>query len=147
PGLDARLAQRAGRHQRRARAGPADARAPSDPGRRPACAPVAPRGPDRRARRPASCPASGNPYDRTASGRRAAAPIRVQLRPERTMKSAYDIDLDRNAATYTPLSPLSFLRKAAEVYPEHLATVHGERRLTWREVYTRCRRLASALAA
>jgi fatty-acyl-CoA synthase len=63
------------------------------------------------------------------------------------MKSAYDIDLDRNAANYTPLSPLSFLRKAAEVYPEHLATVHGERRLTWREVYTRCRRLASALAA
>jgi len=61
-------------------------------------------------------------------------------------KTPYDIDLDKNEANYTPLSPLSFLRKAAAVYPNRVATIHGDRRLTWAEVYTRCRRLASALA-
>ncbi|KAF1709483.1 acyl-CoA synthetase [Pseudoxanthomonas kalamensis DSM 18571] len=59
--------------------------------------------------------------------------------------SIYDTDLDRNPANYTPLSPLSFLRKAAAVHPQRLAVVHGERRLTWSQVYTRCRQLASAL--
>ncbi|HEY8555585.1 MAG TPA: acyl-CoA synthetase [Burkholderiales bacterium] len=61
-------------------------------------------------------------------------------------KTPYDVDLDKNEANYTPLSPLSFLRKAAAVYPNRVATIHGDRRLTWAEVYTRCRRLASALA-
>ena len=61
------------------------------------------------------------------------------------MTTPYDAGLARNAANYTPLSPLSFLHKAAYVYPDHLATVHGDRRLTWKEVYGRCRRLASTL--
>ena len=61
--------------------------------------------------------------------------------------SIYDVGLSRNAANYTPLSPVSLLRKAAEVHPQRLATVHGARRLTWIEVYARCRRLASALQA
>ena len=61
------------------------------------------------------------------------------------MTSIYDTGLDKNAANYVPLSPLSFLAKAAHVYPDHVATIHGDRRLTWRQVYARCRRLASAL--
>ncbi|MCD9087281.1 acyl-CoA synthetase [Stenotrophomonas sp. SY1] len=54
-------------------------------------------------------------------------------------------ELGRNQANYTPLSPLSFLRKAASVHPQRLAVVHGQRRLNWAQVEQRCRRLASAL--
>ncbi len=56
-------------------------------------------------------------------------------------------DLGRNQANYTPLSPISFLRKAATVHPQRVAVVHGERRLDWQQVHARCRRLASALQA
>ncbi|KIF81020.1 acyl-CoA synthetase [Noviherbaspirillum autotrophicum] len=57
----------------------------------------------------------------------------------------YSEGLDKNAANYTSLSPLSFLAKAAAVYPQRIALIHGERRITWAETYIRCRRLASAL--
>ena len=60
--------------------------------------------------------------------------------------SIYDIDLDQTPANYTPLSPLSFIRRTAAVYPNHVSVVHGQRRFTWSETYARCRRLASALA-
>src|SRR5438105_4293778 len=60
--------------------------------------------------------------------------------------NAYEKGLERNAANYTPLTPVSFLAKAAQVYPERIAVIHGELRRTWREVYERSRRLASALA-
>jgi fatty-acyl-CoA synthase len=58
----------------------------------------------------------------------------------------YEIDLDKNPANYAPLTPLGFIERAAYVYPERLAVVHGVRRFTWAETYARCRRLASALA-
>ncbi len=58
----------------------------------------------------------------------------------------YELDLDRNAANYAPLTPLAFIERAAYVYPQRLAVVHGARRYTWAENYARCRRLASALA-
>jgi 3-(methylthio)propionyl---CoA ligase len=58
----------------------------------------------------------------------------------------YRTGLDRNPANYVALSPLSFLARAAEVYPQRIAVIHGERRLTWAQTYQRCRRLASALA-
>ena len=58
----------------------------------------------------------------------------------------YEQDLDRNPANYVPLSPLSFLPRAALVYPDRDALVHGPVRLTWSQVYERCRRLASALS-
>ncbi|HEY1630195.1 MAG TPA: acyl-CoA synthetase [Rhizomicrobium sp.] len=61
-------------------------------------------------------------------------------------KSPYDTDLDRNAANYVPLSPLGFIARSAEVFPDRLAVVHGQRRYSWAETYARCRRLASALA-
>ncbi|HEV8644471.1 MAG TPA: acyl-CoA synthetase [Burkholderiales bacterium] len=58
----------------------------------------------------------------------------------------YRTGLDRNPANHVALSPLSFLARAAEVYPQRAAVIHGERRLTWAQTYQRCRRLASALA-
>ena len=58
----------------------------------------------------------------------------------------YDTHLDRNAANYVPLSPLGFLQRAAAVFPQRPAVVHGTRRYSWAETYGRCRRLASALA-
>ena len=62
------------------------------------------------------------------------------------MRNIYDQDLPRNAANFTALSPLSFIERAAEVYPDRLAVVHGPLRRSWSEVYVRCRQLASALA-
>src|ERR671914_39462 len=58
----------------------------------------------------------------------------------------YDRDLDKNPANYAPLTPLSFLERAAYVYPERASVVHGRERYTWKETYARCRRFASALA-
>ncbi|HET8727539.1 MAG TPA: acyl-CoA synthetase [Alphaproteobacteria bacterium] len=58
----------------------------------------------------------------------------------------YDTDLDRNAANYAPLTPLSFLARTAAVFPDRPAVVHGAVRRNWAETYVRCRRLASALA-
>ncbi|GAB2181542.1 acyl-CoA synthetase [Denitratisoma sp. agr-D3] len=57
----------------------------------------------------------------------------------------YAIGLEKNAANYVPLSPLSFLERSAAVYPRRLSVIHGERSFTWGETYARCRRLASAL--
>ena len=62
------------------------------------------------------------------------------------MTSIYEKDLDRNAANYTALTPVSFLAKAAAVYPDRVAVIHGDLRRTWIETYERARRLASALA-
>ncbi|MFN9728658.1 acyl-CoA synthetase [Acidovorax sp.] len=61
------------------------------------------------------------------------------------MTSMYDENLPRNAANHAPLSPLGFMERAAEVYPDRLAIVHGSLRQTWGQTYARCRRLASAL--
>ena len=59
--------------------------------------------------------------------------------------SIYDLGLDKNPANYAALSPVSFLGRSAEVYPDRLAVVHGAIRRTWRETDERARRLASAL--
>ena len=53
--------------------------------------------------------------------------------------------LAKNAANFAALTPLVFLRRAAAVYPDKLAVIHGNDRFTYRELYTRCRRLAGAL--
>ena len=57
----------------------------------------------------------------------------------------YEQDLGKNPANYAPLTPLSFLERAAYVYPERVSVVHGKERYTWKGTYARCRRLASAL--
>ena len=63
----------------------------------------------------------------------------------KTQDNVYEKDLDRNPANDTPLSPLSFIRRAASVHPNHPAVIHGHHSYTWRETYERTRRLASAL--
>jgi fatty-acyl-CoA synthase len=58
----------------------------------------------------------------------------------------FERNLGKNAANYAPLTPLSFIERAAYVYPQRVAVIHGAQRYTWKETYARCRRLASALA-
>ena len=60
--------------------------------------------------------------------------------------SVYDLDLDKNAANFQPLTPLSFLQRSAAVYPDQLAIIHGSARVTYAQFYGRCRQLGSALA-
>jgi len=57
----------------------------------------------------------------------------------------YDQHLPRNEANHAPLSPLAFIERTAEVYPDRLAIVHGDLRQTWGGTYKRCRQLASSL--
>jgi len=61
------------------------------------------------------------------------------------MTSPYD-ELPKNQANYAPLTPLTFIERAAYVYPDRLSVVHGTQRWTWKQTYARTRRLASALA-
>ncbi|RPE72784.1 fatty-acyl-CoA synthase [Tibeticola sediminis] len=61
------------------------------------------------------------------------------------MPSIFDQDLPRTEANFAPLTPLAFIERTAEVYPERLAIVYGEQRQTWRETAARARRLAGAL--
>ncbi|MGO1074077.1 acyl-CoA synthetase [Inquilinus sp. CA228] len=62
------------------------------------------------------------------------------------MPHAYDTDLDRNPANHVPLTPISFLGRAALAHPDRIAVVYGEVKRSWRETAERCRRLASALS-
>jgi fatty-acyl-CoA synthase len=54
--------------------------------------------------------------------------------------------LARNAANFAALTPLAFLARAAQVYPDKVAIVHGERRVTYRDFDARARRFADALS-
>jgi fatty-acyl-CoA synthase len=62
------------------------------------------------------------------------------------MTTPYDIGLDRNPANFQPLTPLSFLARAAEVYPDQTAIIHGARSWSYDEFFIRAKKLASALA-
>ena len=59
--------------------------------------------------------------------------------------SQYSTGLDRNAANYVPLSPLTFIERAAAVYPDQTAVIYNELRQSWLETYRRCCRFAGAL--
>ena len=65
------------------------------------------------------------------------------------MTSMFDQDLPPTAANFAAMSPLSFIERTAQVYPNRLAVVHGwgaqTVRQTWSQTYDRCRQLASAL--
>ncbi|MBI3517146.1 MAG: acyl-CoA synthetase [Proteobacteria bacterium] len=61
------------------------------------------------------------------------------------MTSMFEHDLDAGAANYVPLSPLSFLPRAAHVWPDKTAVIHGDRRVSYRDLHARACRLASAL--
>jgi fatty-acyl-CoA synthase len=62
------------------------------------------------------------------------------------MTSPYRHGLERNEANYAALTPVSFLAKAASVFPDRVAVIHGDLRRSWKEVYERSRRLASSLS-
>ena len=56
------------------------------------------------------------------------------------MGNAYDQDLGKNAANHQPLTPLTYLERAASTYPDHVAIIHGSQRITYRERDRRARR-------
>ena len=59
----------------------------------------------------------------------------------------FEFSLDKNPANYVSLSPLTFLKRTADVYPNKIACIHGEQKTTWAETYQRCMKVASALSA
>jgi len=59
--------------------------------------------------------------------------------------SHYDTNLDKNEANYVPLSPLTFIERTKDIYPNYEAVVYESRSYTWEEVYKRCVKFASAL--
>ena len=61
-------------------------------------------------------------------------------------RGIYEKGLDKTPANFAQLTPLSFIRRTASVYPDLPAVVHGAKRQSWKETYARCRRLAGALA-
>ncbi|MBS0251179.1 MAG: AMP-binding protein, partial [Proteobacteria bacterium] len=61
------------------------------------------------------------------------------------MDCQYRTDLGKRAANYQPLTPLTFLERAAEVYPHHPAIIHGNRNWSYKSFYDRARQLASSL--
>ena len=67
-------------------------------------------------------------------------------RGQKIPKDPYESGLERNSANYQPLTPLSFLARAAEVHPETTAIVHGRQKISYADFYSRSRRLASSLS-
>ena len=63
------------------------------------------------------------------------------------MTSIFDQHLDKNPANYVPLSPVSFVKRSAEVFGDLTAVIHGQRRYTWAQTHERSARLAAALQA
>ncbi len=61
-------------------------------------------------------------------------------------QSVFEQDLGKTPANYAPLTPLSFLERAAYVYPERASVIHGAERYTWKQTYQRARQLGSALS-
>ena len=62
------------------------------------------------------------------------------------MTNPFNTDLDRNPANYQPLTPLTFLERAALVFPDHTAIIHGKLRRNYLDFYTRSRQLGSSLS-
>ena len=60
--------------------------------------------------------------------------------------SNFDTNLDKNSANFVPLSPLSFITRVKDIYPNYDSLVYGNRSYTWLETYNRCTKFASALA-
>ena len=62
------------------------------------------------------------------------------------MADMYNTNLNKNDANFVPLTPLSFLKRSAEVYPHKTSIVHGERIYNWEQTYKRSLQFASALS-
>ena len=63
------------------------------------------------------------------------------------MANIYDTDLPRTEANFAPFTPLAFIQRTAEVYPDKLAIVHGELRQNWAQTYDRCFGVPAGFAA
>lgn len=63
-----------------------------------------------------------------------------------SMNNPYENGLDKNVANYAPLSPLTFIERAASTYPDHPALIYASVKRSWADTYRRCKQLASALA-
>ena len=61
------------------------------------------------------------------------------------MGNAYQQGLDKNKANFAALTPLSFIARAADVFPHKTSIIYGDLRYNWAQTYERCRRFASAL--
>jgi len=57
----------------------------------------------------------------------------------------YETNLDKNKANHVPLTPLTFLNRAKDIYPNYEAIIYEDRKYTWMQVYKRCLKFASAL--
>jgi fatty-acyl-CoA synthase len=104
-----------------------------------------------RAKAPARTKSPAQPKRAPAARpRKSAARRAIGARPAPHGKAAhrgiYNTDLDKNAANYVPLSPLSFLERAASVFPERKAIIHGTKTYTYAQFYERAKKLASALS-
>ena len=64
---------------------------------------------------------------------------------EQPSKNKYEHGLGKNAANFTPLTPLSFIERTARVFPDQTAVIHGDMQRSWAETYQRCVKLAAAL--
>ncbi len=76
---------------------------------------------------------------------RIPAPRPVSHKAALAALNIYERDLDKTPANYVALTPLQFMERAASVYPDHTALIHGTRSQSWAQTYARCRQLASAL--
>ena len=59
--------------------------------------------------------------------------------------NSYNTNLNKNNANFVPLTPLSFLQRAKDIYPNYEAIIYEDRKYTWGEIYKRCIKFASAL--
>ncbi len=82
--------------------------------------------------------------DRSATSKRAERMIAAGGR--HAGASGLFAELTPDAANFAPLTPVSFLPRSAEIHPNRVAIIHGDRRYTYRQFYDRARQLASALA-
>ena len=57
----------------------------------------------------------------------------------------YEQNLDKNKANFVPLTPLSFLERAKDIYPNYEALIYEDKKFTWKEIYKRCIKFASDL--
>ena len=60
--------------------------------------------------------------------------------------NSFNLEMEKNKANYVPLTPISFLDRIKDVYPDYEAVVYKERKYNWRQVYERCVQFASALS-
>src|SRR5690349_8359792 len=73
------------------------------------------------------------------------APRKKTKKSPRRGQKPYEAGRGRAQANFQPLTPLTLLERAATVFPDHPAVIHGRQRFTYRQFYDRSRRLASAL--